>query len=158
MTQKQIPNPAPFLYPGYFRFFQEIANMLYITFVADHPLVEIKGPANGFVTSMVPCISGDTMAEKELRTLTVDVTIGAIGNFYQNDDGLGFSARFQQQIVHIYIPWVAMISIFDPRSNPRSGFGLPYREPDAATTEKPADTPTDPAPSEPAGGHLKRVK
>jgi len=157
MNQKTAyVNPAKFLLPAYIRFFSEIASRLYITVVTDHPKVEIKGPVSGIVVGKIPCLRDGVIHPTEKNLLTLNITMDAVGHWFQNDEGIGFQARFNQQVVTFYIPWEAIVSVCDP-SNDQLYFGIPYAESEGEVEVAAPAEPEDLKPTT-SGGHLKRVK
>lgn len=165
MSQVQKPiNPAGYLFPAYLRLFLEIGSVVHVSFVTDHPLVEMKGPITGITEYPVPVNIGGQLVEQKKPVLTMNVSPDAIGQWFQNDDGFGFAARFNQQIASFYVPWDAVLQVGIPNGG-QATFSLPYLDPDPVAiqerleklgvAEAPAAAP-EPAPERPS--HLQRVK
>lgn len=162
-TEKRI-NPGDYLFPAYLRLFLDVGRVVHVSFVTDHPLVTMKGPITGIQKYPVPVNIGGSLVEKELNVLTMNVAPDAVGQWYQNDEGFGFAARFNQQIAHLYVPWEAVLQIAVPGSGSMS-FSLPYIDPDPEAMKQRLERlnvaePAAPAAEEKAErpSHLQRIK
>lgn len=180
MGIKGVVDHRPFVVPGQIAWMQSCMSDVYLRFLCDFPGVEgIQGIAKKSEEMPVAYYVGDELMQvkREFNMITFNFSLEAISGYFTNDVGIGCMMRFGGKARSVFIPYAAMVSLYDPKGSQlhgllgydifasrrlithiTPGMQLAMNSPSPAETAAPAqDQPKSETPKE-RPSHLRRVQ
>lgn len=108
---------------AYINTLYEHGRKAYLCFVASHPEVSFKPmpKASKFSKADVSVPgAGGTWVQEQIATMTVNISLAAVGSFCFDEKNITFECRFDGRLTTIVVPYASIAQIFDPSDHTAS--------------------------------------
>lgn len=120
----RLTDPRKHLVPAHYSWLLENFTRVFVMFVSKHPDVRIPpGIANSDAT--VPIMTDDGMQHVAVNTVTLNLSMEAVGKFAQTDTGFKVQMRFSGNPFEVEIPFDSIVAIYSPDSGNGSALQFP---------------------------------